>query len=56
MVGDGGGLCSRVCSQMPLQPSVAKYKLTVNIFKLGTRGWKPRLAAVGCEIGGGDGG
>lgn len=34
---------------MPLQPSVAKYKLTVNIFKLETRGWKPRLATeAGC--------
>lgn len=32
---------------MPLQPSVAKYKLTVNIFKLETRGWKPRLATEG---------
>lgn len=38
---------ARSASQMPLQPSVAKYKLTVNIFKLETRGWKPRLATEG---------
>lgn len=50
--GGGGGLCSTVCWQMPLQPSVAKYKLTVNIFKLGTRGWKQRLPADGCRVGG----
>lgn len=38
----GGGVGLAAARQMPLQPSVAKYKLTVNIFKL------VRAKVLGC--------